>query len=435
MTRDSMRTSARNAIARIEPPAPGFRAIPSQAATAVRPCESAPPKAASPIAIAAERWPHPAPPPVFTASSARAKFGSRRASAVRTPAGRILFNMSGAPFVIEKIDFVLSMLVGGGSAQINGGQEREDVGLQKRREDAQRHHRPRHDDRNETRKNAGGRVLAEDVPEETHGKRKRACEDADHLDQEHERRQHQHRAEEMLEVAEEPVLPDPGCVEEDEARDRERERDVQVRRRRLQEKEEPAEAGQENEEEKRADDRQVFLAVMRNVLLDDIAQKVHEDLEHVLRAAGSILAIAPRHEEGKNGAEKEDDEGHRDVIRNPAKKLAMLPSGRDAAHVEASERDAVPPPWRGVFDGAEQAGHEGVEEPEENRMFVVHVVPALTGLNPSRSGGRSRVREARRSPPRRPPSRGPRSPTGRRPVTSAAPRTGRDRRRRTEERP
>src|SRR5664280_1234608 len=138
----------------------------------------------------------------------------------------------------------------------------------------------------------------------------------------------------MLEVAEEPVLLDPGCVEEDEARDRERERDVQVRRRRLQEKEEPAEAGQENEEEKRADDRQVFLAVMRNVLLDDIAQKVHEDLEHVLRAAGSILAIAPRHEEGKNGAEKEDDEGHRDVIRNPAKKLAMLPSGRDAAHVE-----------------------------------------------------------------------------------------------------
>src|SRR5450759_392602 len=140
MTRDSMRTSARNAIARIEPPAPGFRAIPSQAATAVRPCESAPPKAASPIAIAAERWPHPAPPPVVTVSSARARCGSRRASAVRAPAGRILFNMSGAPFVIEKIDFVLSMLVGGGSAQINGGQEREDVGLQERREDAQRHH-------------------------------------------------------------------------------------------------------------------------------------------------------------------------------------------------------------------------------------------------------------------------------------------------------
>src|SRR5512140_1617054 len=167
MTRDSMRTSARNAIARIEAPAPGFRAIPSQAATAVRPCERAPPKAASPIAIAAERWPHPAPPPAFTASSARARFGSRRASAVRTPAGRILFNMSGAPFVLEKTRFralfEFSMLVGGGSAQIDGGQKCEDVSLQERREYAERHHGPRNDYRDEAREDAAGGVLAEDV--------------------------------------------------------------------------------------------------------------------------------------------------------------------------------------------------------------------------------------------------------------------------------
>src|SRR5450755_4711608 len=172
-----MRTSARNAIARIDAPAPGFRAIPSQAATAVRPCESAPPKAASPIAIAAERWPHPAPPPVFAASWARARFGSRRASAVTAPAGRILFNMSGAPFVIEKLDFLFSffsMLVGGRAAQIDGGQEGEDVGLQERRENAERHHGPRNDDRDEAREDAAGRVLAEDVSVETHRERQRA---------------------------------------------------------------------------------------------------------------------------------------------------------------------------------------------------------------------------------------------------------------------
>src|SRR5664279_1308570 len=206
-----MRTSARNAIARIEAPAPGFRAIPSQAATAVRPCESAPPKAASPIAIAAERWPQPEPPPVFAASWARARFGSRRASAARAPAGRILFNMSGTPFAFEKVD---SMLVGGRAAQIDGGQEREDVGLQERREEAERHHGPRNDDRDEAREDASGGVLAEDVSVETHRERQRAREVPDHLDEEHERREDQHRSEEMLEVAEEPVLPDAGGVVE-----------------------------------------------------------------------------------------------------------------------------------------------------------------------------------------------------------------------------
>src|ERR1039458_9133642 len=95
MTSDSMRTSARNAIARIEAPAPGFRAIPSHAATAVRPCEIAPPQAARPIAIAAERWPQPTPPPVFAASWAKARFGRRRARAVRPPAGIILFHVLG----------------------------------------------------------------------------------------------------------------------------------------------------------------------------------------------------------------------------------------------------------------------------------------------------------------------------------------------------
>src|ERR1035437_1645944 len=318
MTSDSMRTSARNAMARIEPPAPGFRAMPSQAATAVRPWEIAPPNAARPIAIAAEGWPQPAPPPAFTVSWAKARFGRRRARAARAPAGRIRLDMSGTPFVIETVDSVSSMFMGGGSAQVDGGEKREDVRLQQRREDAQRHHRPRHDDRNEARKNAAGRVLAEDVPVKTHGKRKGTREVPDHLDQEHERRQHEHRAEEMLEVAEEPVLLDPGGVEEEEARDRERERDVQVRRRRLQEEEEPAEVAQEDEEEERPGDRQVLLAVMRNVLLDDIAQKVHEDLEHVLRGAGCVLAVAPGREEEEHRAEKEDDDRHGNVVRNPA---------------------------------------------------------------------------------------------------------------------
>src|ERR1019366_2289917 len=47
MTSDSMRTSARNAMARIEPPAPGFRAMPPQAATAGRPRGMAPTRAAA----------------------------------------------------------------------------------------------------------------------------------------------------------------------------------------------------------------------------------------------------------------------------------------------------------------------------------------------------------------------------------------------------
>src|SRR5512143_4069158 len=435
MTSDSMRTRARNAMARIEPPAPGFRAMPSQAATAVRPWESAPPNAARPIAIAAERWPQPTPPPAFTASWAKARFGRRRARAARAPAGRILLDISGAPFVIETVDSGNSVFVGGRSAQVDGREECEDVRLQQRREDAQRHHRPRHDDRDEAGKNAGGRVLAEDVPEETHGKREGAREDADHLDQEHERREHEHRAQEVLEIAEQPVLPDPGRVEEEEARDRERERDVEVRRRRLQEEEEPAEAGQEDEEEERAGDRQVFLAVMRNVLLDDVAQEVHEDLDHVLGAAGRVLAVAPGREEEELRAEEEHDERHRDVVRNPARELSVLSARRDAGDVEAAERDSVSPPGRRVLDGAEEAGQEGVEEPEEYRMLVVHVVSALSGPRPFPSGVRSGGRGARRSPPRRPPSRGPRQPTGRRPAAPARSPKGRNRRRHTSERP
>src|SRR5664280_2282478 len=289
----------------------------------------------------------------------------RRSRAVRAPAGRIRLDMSGAPFVIETVDSVSSMFMGGGSAQVGGGEKREDVRLQQRREDAQRHHRPRHDVRNEALKNAAGLVLSKDVPVETHGKRKSAREVADHLDQEHERRQHQHRAEEVLEVAEEPVRPDPGGVEEEEARDRERERDVQVRRRRLQEEEEPR-------------------------------------------------------------AEEEDDDRHGDVVRNPAEQLTVLSAGRDPADMKAAKRDSVAPPGRRALDGAEEAGQEGVEEPEEYRMLVVHVVPALTGPRPSRSGARSGARGARRSPPRRPPSRGPRQPTGRRPAAPALSPTGRD---------
>src|ERR1039457_6722849 len=279
MTSDSMRTSARNAMARIEPPAPGFRAMPSQAATAVRPWEIAPPNAARPIAIAAERWPQPAPPPAFTASWAKARFGSRRARTVRAPAERIRLDMSGAPFVIETVDSVSSVFMGGSSAQVDGGEKREDVRLQQRREDAQRHHRPRHDDRNEARKNAAGRVLTEDVPVKTHGKRKSAREVADHLDQEHERRQHQHRAEEVLEVAEEPVRPDPGGVEEEAARGRQ---------------------------------------------------------------AESVAQDPRRREEGPREEEDHADR-HEGVVGNPADQFPVLSAGRDPADREAAERDPVAP--------------------------------------------------------------------------------------------
>src|SRR5664279_1554513 len=107
------------------------------------------------------------------------------------------------------------MLVGGRAAQIDGGQEGEDVGLQQRRENAERHHGPRYDDRDETREDAAGGVLAEDVSVETHRERQRAREVPDHLDEEHERSENQHRSEEVLEVAEEPVLLDAsGVVEE-----------------------------------------------------------------------------------------------------------------------------------------------------------------------------------------------------------------------------
>src|SRR5450756_2842833 len=75
---------------------------------------------------------------------------------------------------------------------------------------------------------------------------------------------------------------------------------------------------QEDEEEERPGDRQVLLAVMRNILLDDIAQKVHEDLEHVLRGAGCVLAVAPGREEEEHRTEEEDDDRHGDVVRNPA---------------------------------------------------------------------------------------------------------------------
>src|ERR1039457_3432609 len=41
------------------------------------------------------------------------------------------------------------VFMGGGAADVDGGQEREDVRLQQRREDPQRHHRPRNHDRDE----------------------------------------------------------------------------------------------------------------------------------------------------------------------------------------------------------------------------------------------------------------------------------------------
>src|SRR2546429_394473 len=145
MTSDSM--SARPMIieARIDAAALGFLAMPSTDAAIARACPIAPAAAAIPRTNAAETRPQ------------------------RTPCWL---------------------------APDNGAE---------RAEDPQRHHRPRPDHRHQAHEDPGGGVLPEDVPEETHPQREDAREVADHLDDEHDRRQPHHRPEEVLEIAQETL--------------------------------------------------------------------------------------------------------------------------------------------------------------------------------------------------------------------------------------
>src|SRR6185369_5183524 len=97
--------------------------------------------------MAAERCPQWTPPPVAAAPScARARLGRRRARAVRAPAGTSFFNIVEMLLSKKLGSKSRSMLVGRRAAEVDGREQREDVGLEERPEDAQGVHRHRDED-------------------------------------------------------------------------------------------------------------------------------------------------------------------------------------------------------------------------------------------------------------------------------------------------
>src|SRR5947209_17257020 len=79
-----------------------------------------------------------------------------------------------------------------GPTDVDHGQHDEDERLKKGAEDPERHHRPGHDQRDQSHEYPGGGVLAEDIAEETHRERQDAREVADQFDREHQGREPPH---------------------------------------------------------------------------------------------------------------------------------------------------------------------------------------------------------------------------------------------------
>src|SRR6516225_4034809 len=105
--------------------------------------------------------------------------GSARTTSATSPTSTAFFNIRRSPSSVSLVFFVSREQV-----DVDARQRDEDEGLEERREEPQDHEGPWHDDRRDRGKEAGDRVLARDVHEETQRQRENAGEIADRLDHE-----------------------------------------------------------------------------------------------------------------------------------------------------------------------------------------------------------------------------------------------------------
>jgi hypothetical protein len=192
---------------------------------------------------------------------------------------------------------------------------------------------------------------------------------ADDLDHDEQRREGQHRTEELLEVGE-TVRLEPAIVVVEERGDREREGGVRVLGRRLEEEEQAAQVGDEDEDRQAADERQV---AARRTVADDVLQQVadalDQELHHLLDLARLLLlqGEAQRDEDRSDHQHHEERHGHvvrhlvGEVRRHVEEPAQDLPAGETGAvgeslpeGVRGSVEEVLPHPvHRSVDDGVD----------------------------------------------------------------------------------
>src|SRR5882724_5305827 len=195
MTSDSMSARPRIAITRMGPAAPGFLAIPSHAAAVALRCANAPPNAEMAIAKAAPMTPHLTPPDDAAAAVSWANAGNDVSAIVANPMKIPFFDIRRNSF--QKLSM---FLMRHRSRDVDRRQDHENERLEKRPDEAQGHHGPGNEDRSHREEYPRRDVLAPDVSGETQRQGKDSRKHADDLDQEHQRRQHEHRPHEMLQI-------------------------------------------------------------------------------------------------------------------------------------------------------------------------------------------------------------------------------------------
>src|SRR5688572_7660638 len=165
MTSDSMSARPMIIARRIGPAALGLRAMPSTDAAMARDWPMAPAAAATPRTNAAPMTPQRT--PVRAGSTWP---NAEKAVSTRSTNSRMcfLFTRFLLPFRnVAKVVFLKSVFFcRGGATDVHHRQHDEDERLQERPEDAQAHHRPGQHEWQHAHEDAGGGVLAEDVPEE-----------------------------------------------------------------------------------------------------------------------------------------------------------------------------------------------------------------------------------------------------------------------------
>src|ERR1051325_6879705 len=247
MTSDSMSARPMIIARRMAPAALGLRAMPSHAAAMAWAWPMAPAAAAMPRTNAAETRPQRT--PVWRAPES-GWYGVSCADAVTAKSARMATNRMSFLFTPISSFREFSDLVffrRDGATDVHHRQHDEDERLQERAEDAQAHHRPGQHERQHPHEDPGGRVLAEDIAEETHAQREDAREVSDHLDREHERREPPHRTREVFQIVAESLRANALPVVVAEGGDGEREGRVRTARRRREEVEEAEHVRDEDE--------------------------------------------------------------------------------------------------------------------------------------------------------------------------------------------
>ena len=236
---------------------------------------------------------------------------------------------------------VFRVLDGNRALKIDDRQEGEDVRLQPAGDQPQEHHRQRNQKRNQPGEDGDDQLLAEDVAEETQRQGHHPRQVADDLDDEHQRR-HPHRGSrrqrEVFHVIDDALLLDPLEVVVDPDCQGAPERDVEAARRRHEARNQPEVIREEDEDEQRADQRQILRPLRPDPLLQHPDHRADAVLHDDLEMTGVLDAEARAHEQAQRRQHRHDQHHHHQVRRDGLNGIQVKAQWREHRPYERPQR-------------------------------------------------------------------------------------------------